>query len=380
MLKKIISFVLTVSVCAWICPVYACSEEESGYTRCAVLAEASTGTILEEHNGSVRVPVGVMSKLMTVLLASEAESAGEISPDDEVTAGASVNNVNGALIWLSPGDKITFSELMKGIITGNANDAAVTAAERLGGTQEKFVEMMNLKAKALGMNDTSFKSCHGYDDSGNQISTAEDMSLLVCELGKYSCYDEMFLCKVDHIRSGEAMLVNSNRLAGKFDGLKGYKAGYTEASGYCGAFLAQRDGRSYAAVLLGYEDEDKMFADARKLLERGFGSYRLFSPELPEDIPFRINVRGGNADSVRIACDEAEEIIIRTGEADEITCVTALPEYIYAPVRKGDKVGEVLYYKKGSCVSRVDITAEESSDEINLLSIVVVLIKKIIGF
>ncbi|MBQ8781016.1 MAG: D-alanyl-D-alanine carboxypeptidase [Oscillospiraceae bacterium] len=356
------------------------TEDNKQYISSYVLAEATTGTILEESSGDEKVPVGVMTKLMTILLAAEENKKGGFILSDKVAVSANANSKQGAQIWLMPGEEITAEELMKGIIIGNANDAAAAVAEKISGTEEKFTAAMNEKARQLGMNNTVFTNPDGYYDSSLQVSTAADMALLTCELSGYSCFDEYFLCKLDYIRNNETMLVNSNRLVGKYNGLKGYKTGYAEASGYCGAFLAERDGKAYAAVLLGYEDEDEMLSHAVKLLDKGFSSYRLFTPEIPEELPVTIPVKNGSKNRVRVDCEKISAMMIKTGEADEITAMTVFPEYVYAPVKRGDKLGEILYYKKDRYVFSSDIIAEETVDKNNLLSVIVILLKKISGF
>ena len=267
---------------------------------CWALAEGSTGNILEEKNCAKKVSVGVTAKLMTILIAAEEMNAGRLSFDDVVTVSSNSNSKQGAQIWIMPNEKITVEELIKGIIIGNANDAASAIAERISGTEEKFVVRMNKRAEELGMTDTVFTNPDGYYNSDEQLSTAADMTILACKLMEYDCFDEIFACKTDNIRNDETMLVNSNKLTGRYDGLKGYKAGCTENSGWCGVFAAEREGKAYTAVLFGYEDEETMLSKASALLDRGFASYSLYTPELPDDIPSNIKVKNGVKNKIRL--------------------------------------------------------------------------------
>lgn len=380
MLKRLCSFITASAVALYMMPVYVHSETNKERTGYWVLAEATTGTVLEESGSEQKVPVGVMAKLMTIYIAAEENAAGRFDSSREAVISANANSKQGAQVWLMQGEKITADELMKAVIIGNANDASAAVAEMISGTEDRFVEKMNSAAAELRMNSTVFTNPDGYYEPDKQVSTAEDMVKLVCAMGKHRCYDDYFTCKMDYIRNNETMLVNSNKMVGKYSGLKGYKTGYTEESGYCGAFLAERDGRAYAAVLLGYEDEDRMLAGAKQLLDKGFSSYMLFRPEIPEDIPHNISVRNSGSKKIRIAAEKSEDMIIRYNEADSVTARTALPEFVYAPVKKGEKIGEILFFKENAYVFSVNIVADGAADKSDLQSVIVNLLKNIVEF
>ena len=380
MLKRICTLIITAVICLHMSFTAAFAVDAYEPKACWALAEGSTGSILEEENCSKKVPIGVTAKLMTILITAEEIKNGRLAFDDVVTVSSNSNSKQGAQIWIMPNEKITVEELIKGIIIGNANDAASAIAEKISGTEEKFVEKMNLKAAELGMEDTVFTNPDGYYNSDKQISTAKDMTVLACRLMEYDCFDEIFSCRIDNIRSNETMLVNSNKLTGRYSGLKGYKSGYTETSGYCGVFAAERDGKSYTAVLLGYYDEDEMLSQAVKLLDKGFSSYRLYTPELPEDIPLNIKVRNGVKNKIRLDSGEADDIIIKAGEADDIKATAFIPDYVYAPIKKGDRIGEVHFYKKDKFIFSVEIVSAETVKENDIQNIIVKMLKKILSF
>ena len=357
--------------------IYAAEEDRS---KCWVLAESTTASILEEENCCEKVPVGVAAKLMTVFIAADEMKNGRLTFDDEVVVSSNSNSKQGAQIWIMPNEKITVEELVKGVVIGNANDAASALAEKISGTEEKFVALMNQKASELGMRDTVFTNPNGYYDSDKQISTAADMAILACKLTEYDCFDEIFTCRIENIRNDQTMLVNSNKLISRYDGLKGYKCGWTDSSGWCGVFTAERDGKSYTAVLLGYEDEEGMLAQTVKLLDKGFAAYSLYTPELPDDLPVNIRVRNGVKNKVRLDSGKMDDIIIRTGEADEIKALSFVPEYVYAPVEKGERLGEVHFYKKDKFIFSVEIVSAGAVRENDMQNIIVKMLKKIFGF
>lgn len=185
---------------------------------CSIVFELTSGIVIDDVNADKVVPVGTMNKLMTVLLAAEKISCKELSLDTTVKVSEYANSMQGAQIWLMPNESITVEELLKAIIIGNANDASVVMAEAVSGSEKKFVAAMNAKAVELGMKNTSFTNCCGYYDDDKQLSTASDLSRLICELYKYEFLTSYFTTWLDYVRNDTAELVNSNELVKKFEG------------------------------------------------------------------------------------------------------------------------------------------------------------------
>ncbi len=321
------------------------------------LAEAETGTIILESGADTILPCGSLAKLMTALLAAEAVEDGRASLDENMTASAHANSLGGAEIWLTEGEKMTLGDLLKGAIPGNANDAACTIAENLSGSEENFTEQMNSKAALLGLNGTHFADSTGL---GNSVSTAGDMAKLSCELLRFDAVKPVFSIYLDYVRNGETQIVNTNRLVRTYEGCTGLKYSYSEESGYCAAVSAERDGKMFVAALLGYSDKDKLFAKARELLDHGFSAYSCITPEAPEDFPDYIGVKGGVSAKVRAAYDKDIRIVVPNGKIRLLEGYAAYPEYVYAPVKAGDKLGELFYYLDGKLVYRGDICAKSN--------------------
>lgn len=321
------------------------------------LAEAETGTIILESGADTVMPCGSLTKLMTALLAAEAVEDGKVSLDSEMTASAHANSLSGAEIWLVEGEKMSLGDLLKGAVPGNANDAACTIAENLGGSEEKFTEMMNNRAAELGMKGTGFADSTGL---GNSVSAAGDMALLSCELLRHETVKPVFSIYLDYVRNGETQIVNTNRLVRTYEGCTGLKYSFSEESGYCAAVSAERDGKAFVAALLGYPDKDKLFAKARELLDHGFSAYSCVTPDAPEDFPDYITVKGGVSEKVRAAYDKNIRIVVPNGKIRQLDGYAAYPEYVYAPVKAGDKLGELFYYLDGNLVYRGEIRAKSN--------------------
>ena len=356
------------------------AEQEKKYLFCEVLIEASGGVVIDGQNEETPVPVGTMAKLMTVLLAAEKVESGELSLDDKLKTSTFANSMQGAQIWLMPGEEITVDELFKGVIIGNANDAAAVLAEKVSGSAEKFTELMNIRAAELGMKNTAFTNFNGYYDDSEQISTAKDIALLCAKLAEYDFLKKYFTCWRDFVRDGQAELVNVNTLVRSYDGIAGFKAGYTESSGYCAAAGAERDGIMYISVVLGCGDEDISLSEAKRLMNMGFSGYKVFVPEIPDDVPAGIPVKGGMVQSIPVEYGAVKSVVLPNGAANSVSTRIIIADFVYAPVEKGDKVGEIQFLRDNRMMFAVDICAAESAEKINIQKALGIIIKKLLTF
>lgn len=310
--------------------------------RAMLLIEANTGCVLAEDNADAVLPVGSLAKLMTALLTGRALEAGALQPDTLLSAGESVRGVQGAVIWLQPGDTATVDELLLGLLTGNANDAAAVLAERLSGSCDAFVMDMNAAAFDLGMRETHFTSPQGYDDPA-AFSTARDMGRLACavlQCGALRPYLSVWRTVIREAQT-PAELVNENRLTRTYDGCCGLKAAHSPAAGYCLTAAAQRRDMVCAVILLGYEDEER-FTAAKKLLNGAFAGYQLSMPGFSEEFLMPLRIEGGTERAVLLEAEQVPMLAVPKGARPE--AVIVLPEYRKAPVRRGEPVGRVCFY------------------------------------
>ncbi len=385
MTKRICAFTVMLILLVQVinpCNIFADNEKkpESKPVICEVLMEVSTKTILNSVNPDKKIPVGTMAKLMTVLLVAEDIESGKLTLETEVKASTYANSMQGAQIWLMPGEKMAVSDLLKGVIIGNANDASVALAEAVSLTEDVFVKLMNKRAKELGMQNTEFTNCNGYYDDDKQLSTVTDMAILLSELYKYDNLTDIFTCWHDYVRNGETELVNSNTLVRSYDGIKGFKAGYTDYTGFFTAVGASREDEDYVAVVIGCDDKDLSFTEAKRLLNYGFTSFQKFKPSLPDDIPDIIRIKGGVEKQVAVTIDNFDEIIIPNGTAKSITSRVVLPDYVYAPTKKGQVIGEIQYFRNEKLIFSVNIKASVDTSKINFAKAFVIILKFISTF
>lgn len=358
------------------------SAEGSGTICSEVLAEAETGKLLYEENAYEKHPSGSLCKLMTILLAAEAVERGDISYDTVCTASEHANSMQGAQIWLMPGDKMTLEELFKAVIIGNANDAAAAVSEAVSGTEERFTELMNSRAQELGMTDTHYVNASGYESAG-AYTTAADTAKLLCALAEHSELTSMFTARLDYLKDGQVQLVTSNPSAVRCRGGLGFKAGFTgsgEQQRFYAAQGASREGETYVSVIIGSDDEDYAAVKAQELLDYGFQVFDTVVPSVPDDVPAAVNVKNGTVKTVRTEVKNLDSMVISAGSSGKITSRTAIAEYVYAPVEKGECVGQIMYFYNGRYIFTADICAVKNVSVKNVDYMLLKMLKKLIYF
>ncbi len=341
-------------------PVYA-----ESIAKAEILFEANTGQILSSVNSDERLPMASVTKAMSLLLWAEMLEEGSLSLEETVKASSAVQDTDGSVIWLVPGEEMTAAELLEAVIVSSANDACVALAEHTAGSEAQFVKLMNKKAKSLGMNDTHYVNCIGYDDNGHYTS-ARDVAVLTAELMKYEVYRGWFLTWMDYLRGGETQLVNTNKMIRWYDGILGGKTGTTDNAGCCLSVCAERDGMRLVAVVLGCGDDDSRFTRAEELLDYGFESFEKFSPEVDSTKLLPIAVERGTVGSVMPIVENSGGVcIIKKGRAADVEYEYTFVESLEAPVEQGQFLGEYLVTVDGAAVMRADIIAAKEVDRIS---------------
>ncbi len=367
MYKKLLRALLSISTAFIICItsaashifIYATNSDNSADSFNALtLASADSCRILSSVNGDVKMPCGTLSKIMTALIVAESIQSGALSPKTLVTASANAQSANGAVVWLTAGEKMSVGDLLLSMMTGNANDAAIALAEKIAQSEAAFVDIMNERASALSMRNTHFVNCTGLDVDG-AYSTSNDIAILCCELVKYDFMYEYMTPWLTYIRNGETELVNFNDLVKSLDGIIGIKASKTENSHHCAAVAARRNGECYIAVTLNYEQKDECLKSAKSLISTGFSSYKTVYPLIDATKLHDVTVRHGTEKSVSVSAD-ISPICIPCADQGLISTVAVLPEYISAPVKKGQSLGTLTVYADDVPVCELSITAQYS--------------------
>ena len=330
----------------------------------AILVETTTGTVIAEKNSNEQRPISHLAKLMTVLITAEKLESGKLSLDDSVTVSSNANSKNAPQIWLDVGEKISVEELLKSITIGNANDACTALAEKIGGTEEKYVQLMNKKAKTLGMSNTKFVDCTG--TSENTVSTAFDLSILASELLKYQDLTPYFTTWIDNVRNNSVELVSTNRLIRTFNGCNGLKSCSSKDAGECIISTANRGDMSVCVVLLGSSNDDVKFSEAKIVMDYCFTDYEIYEPELKDEILDKIKINNGEKLEIAVKLDNLSNVLIPSGTYKQIYCQFEREESIDAPVKMNEKVGKVSFYNGDSLILESDIVVSEKVDKIKM--------------
>jgi D-alanyl-D-alanine carboxypeptidase (penicillin-binding protein 5/6) len=345
-----------------------------------ILFELDTGRVLYFENAETPVPVGMMNKLMTVLAAANEVNTGRLALDKTVYAPPSVASEKGASVWLESGDSITVEELFKAVIIGNANDAALTLAAAAFGSEAKYLEKAETIASNLGLENTSFTSASGFAAPEEQISTAADLAKIISAISKIEFIAPMFLNRLDYVRGGDAQLVNTNKMARSYNGCLGYKYAFSKPSGYCIAAAAGSGDNRYGVILLGFPDETRMYARAAQMLDAAFLYYTTYVPKPPEDVPQTVRVKNGYAENVTLTPAAAAKYVIKKSQSGSFEARIIIPEFIYAPVKSGQTVGEIQYYLEGKFFCKTPIVATADVEAVSFRKNLAIILKNIFSF
>ncbi len=309
----------------------------------AILIEQSTGKVLYSHNEHEQLRPASVTKIMSILLIMEAVDNGQISLTDSIPCTENAASMGGSQIWLDPRETLTVDEMLKAICVASANDCVVAMAEFLAGSQESFVQMMNDKAKELGMNDTTFKNCHGLDEDGH-VTSSYDISLMSRELlSKHPQITNYTTIWMDSLRDGKSQLANTNKLIRTYKGATGLKTGSTGLALYNLSASATRDGLSLIAVIMKAPSSKVRFAEAEKLLDYGFNNFIYKEFAKKDDILDTISINKGVSPTVDVVFENNAGIIIKKGDDKNIEQTITIDENILAPVQKGQKLGTATY-------------------------------------
>ena len=327
----------------------------------AILMEASTGQIIYEKNPDEKLPPASVTKVMTLLLIFDALESGQIKLADEVTTSEYAASMGGSQVFLEPGETQTVDTLIKCISVASANDACVSMAEYIYGNEEEFVAKMNKRAKDLGMKNTHFVNCNGLDADGH-LTTARDIALMSKEL--ITTYPQIFdYCNIwmenitHKTQKGESEfgLTNTNKLIRQYEYATGLKTGSTSKAKFCVSATGRKGDIDLIAVIMAADDSKARVRDAITLLNYGFGKCQKYTEKEQKKIS-PVEVRGGTEKEVKVRQKSTFTYVDTTGaDLSKIKSKTRKDKNIKAPLKKGEKVGETVYYLDRKKIGARDI-------------------------
>lgn len=341
----------------------------------AVVTEITTGQVLYEYNSHERLPMASVTKLMCLLIWAEEMEKGTFGMDTVITATARANAMDGSVIWLNVGEKMSAYDMIRSVVIASANDACVAVCEHIAGTEEMFVERMNKRAQELGMSDTHYDNCVGFD-SDTHYTSAYDTALLSAAVSEYDCYNEFFNTRLDYVREGErqTQLLNTNKLMQRYDGIIGGKTGTTDNAGCCLAVWAKRGNMKLCAVALGCKESEQRFTACENLLDYGFSGYELYRISVKDDVLQPLPVTEGLSKDVDVRVKRLSTIVIPKGSSKRIEYTHTVTESLSAPVQYGEKVGEMRASLDGEEIFYSDIVTTKEVGELNFFSSLCIII------
>lgn len=336
----------------------------------AILIEQNSGKILYEHNIHERLHPASVTKVMSLLLIMEALDSGKITLDTQIPCSSNASSMGGSQIWLDTTETLSVNDMLKAICVVSANDCVMALSEYLGGTEEGFVQMMNTRAKELGMNDTTFKNCHGLDED-EHLTSAYDIALMSRELlMNHPTITNYSTIWTDTLRDGKSALSNTNKLVRNYAGCTGLKTGSTSLALFNLSASATRDGLSLIAVVMKAPTSALRFSNATSLLDYGFSNYSYKSFGNQGETVKQIAVTKGLSETVNAVYETSPSFLIKKGEESGITYEINLNESVQAPISQGQTFGTIKYSLNGTELASVNLVAETSVDKIQLFNMI----------
>ena len=336
----------------------------------AILIEQNTGEILFEKDCHKKLRPASVTKIMSILLIMEALDRGDITLETKISCSENASSMGGSQIWLDSTEFLTVNEMLKAICIVSANDCTVAMAEYLAGSEELFVQKMNERAKELGMNDTTFKNCHGIDEDGH-LTSSYDIALMSKELlthhPEISDYTTIWM---DTLRNGQSELVNTNKLIRTYEGITGLKTGSTSLSLYNLSASASRNNLSLIAVVLRAPTPTVRFSEAKLLLDYGFSNYEFKPLAQKGSFATQLNISKGTKSQVNLLFENDNGVLIKkNSNQNEIIEELIVNESLEAPIKQGDVLGKINYYFDNNLKASVNLIAEENVEKNTLFNI-----------
>lgn len=329
-----------------------------------ILIEASTGRVLYANNENEKLLPASVTKVMTLLLLMEQIDSGKLSYDDKVVCSAKAAGMGGSQIWFKENEELTIQEAIKAIAVVSANDVTVAIAEKIGGTEGNFVNMMNEKAKELGMENTHFMNSHGIDED-DHYTTAKDIAIMSRELiTKHPDILNFTSIWQDSLRNGEFTLSSTNKLIRYYEGANGLKTGSTSQALFNLSASATRNGMTLISVVMKAPSSDIRLQETKQLLDFGFANYEVKKICEKEEILDAIQVNKNISDMIETQIGEEVTILTEKGLNPEIEKVISYNELV-APIREGDVIGKLLIKNltTDEVIKEVDIIAKNSIEK-----------------
>lgn len=365
-MKRVCAGLLTLTFLLATVPIHSFAQEKNegpklaNDAKSAILMVADTGTVLYEKNDNKKLPPASMTKIMTMLLIMDALKSGKISLNEKVRASEHAASMGGSQIFLEEGETMTVKELLKAIAIGSANDASMAMAEKIAGSEEEFVKMMNEKAKELGLKNTHFVNPSGLPVE-DHYSSAKDMAIMAKALLQYDKITGYTGRYEDYLREDtddKFWLVNTNRLIKFYPGVDGLKTGYTNEAKYCLTATAKKNGMRVIAVVMGAPTPKSRNGQITNMLDYAFNQYQTTKVYGKGKTVKTVKVDKGKKNKVPVVTSQKVAVLTKKGESPKnIKKTIEVKTDLKAPLKKGDQIGMLELKKDGHTINEVPLVA-----------------------
>lgn len=344
------------------------------------MIESTTGKVLYNSNANKISSVASLTKMMSLIIVFEFMEQGGMTYDEFITVSKNAKEMGGTQLWLEEGEQISVKDLLKGIVMASANDAMYAVAERVAGTEEAFVNMMNKKVKELGLKNTNFTNCVGFDEKDN-YSTAYDMAIIAKELITHEeifTFSSIYESYIKEDTEEKAWISNTNKLVRFYEGADGLKTGWTEEAGSCIAATAIRNNLRLIVISLGYNETTTRNSETMELLNYGFNQYKVKLLYSKGSKVATISLDKASEASINLIAKE--DILVLQKKIDsDITYDTEIKqENITYPIKKGDILGTIYIKENNEIITKSSLVAEKDIDKINILKLYFINLRNIL--
>ena len=326
-----------------------------------ILVDFNTGKVLAQNNKDEKLQVASMVKLMTSLLTMEKIEKGEWTLDTKLLTSQYAASMEGSQAFLDAGQEYSVDELLKSVIVASANDSCVVLAEAYAGSEKNFVEIMNKKAKELGMDNTYYENSTGLP-SPNEYSCANDIAIIlkeVCKHDLYHKYATIWMDTLTHKSGRKTELVNTNRLIRYYNGCDCGKTGFTDEAGYCLSSSAIRNNLRLVSVVIGCKSSQARFEISSNLLNYGFANFEskklVDSEECFANLP---KIKSGK-EKIEVFAQEDVFITSKRNNKENYEIKTELNSGIKLPLKSGDVVGKIMVVEDGIVTKEVNLIVKK---------------------
>ncbi len=375
--------ILIMGICLLILPLKVSAEDElklAENAKSSILIEASTGEVIYENNADEKLNPASMTKMMSMLLIMEAIENGSLKWNQMIRVSENASSMGGSQILLETDEEMSVRDLFKGVAIASGNDAVVALAEAVAGTEDAFVKMMNDKAKELNLKNTNFKTPHGLDEA-NHYSSARDMAIIAKELVKHEKVLEFTSVYEDYLRENtdkRIWLVNTNKLVRFYEGVDGLKTGYTKEAGYCLTATAEKDGMRVIAVVMGEPDSKTRNAEVSSMLDYAFAQYKIDNLLAMNENIGEYEVDKGKERIVKVVPQTDATVLRKKSEKKGNATYEVKMEALKAPLKKGDKIGQLYIKENGKIIRTINLTVNKDIPKANIFELYLQYLKDVV--